>query len=102
VVINARATLELGIEDLRFLARGAFEFHGRDIPGVERTAVWDVSRRSEAGERIFHESVLDQSEMMPLDEFEGVLRRFLEAVEVAGYRHNVEHPGDIIDLFRRV
>lgn len=101
IVVNPRATLDLGFDDIQFLARGAFELHGRDNPSVERTAVWDVSRRTDGGERVFHEVILDQTEMMPLDEFEDVIRRFLEAVALAGYRHNVDRPADIIDLFRR-
>ena len=100
VLVNARSGLVMTWYVRQFLARGVFEFHGRDIPDVERIAIWDVSRSDEKNGRQFSETIYDQQQMMSIDEFEQIVAAFLECVAFAGFEHAVRQPSDIADLFR--
>lgn len=99
-LVNARSGLVMTWYVRKFLARGVFEFHGRDIPGVERIAIWDVSRSDEKNGRQFSETIYNQEQMMSIDEFEQIVEDFLKCIAMAGFEHAVRQPSDIADLFR--
>lgn len=100
VLVNARKTLDLDFQALRFLARGVFELHGRDMPNVDRVAIWDVSRSMVSGGRHFSEILFAEEEMLSLEEFDQVVDRFLRAVTGAGYDHDIDRSSRFVDLFR--
>jgi hypothetical protein len=53
------------------------------------------------GKRSLKTFLLEPEEMMPLEQFESVLRRFFEALALAGVTTIPEGVGNIADLFRK-
>jgi len=84
VLINARKGQRLTHQDVRFLARGIYELHCVDDPNDPTSLVLDLSeRRIDAG-RSLDEYVMPVEKAISLDEFEGAVREFLKALQLAG------------------
>lgn len=100
VCINARKGQRLFPDHARFLSRGVYEFHSVDDPNDPKPMIVDVSA-SENGKRELRTYVLEHEEMMPLEQFESILRRFFEALALAGVTTIPEGVENIADLFRK-
>ncbi len=100
VCINARKHQRVFPEHARFLARGVYEFHSIDDPNSPRPMIVDLSASDDAKRRI-RIFLLGPEEMMPLEQFESVLRRFFEALALAGVTTIPEGVPSIADLFRK-
>jgi hypothetical protein len=100
VSINARKHQRVFMDHARFLARGIYEFHSIDDPNDPIPMVVDVSA-SDNGKRQLKTFIFDNSEMMSLEQFESILRRFFEALALAGVTTVPKGVGKIADLFRK-
>jgi hypothetical protein len=100
VSINARKYQRVMLDHARFLARGVYEFHSIDDPNDPVPLIVDVSA-SEDGRRKLKTFVYDTSEMMSLEQFEWILRKFFEALALAGVTTIPEGLDKIADLFRK-
>lgn len=99
-VINARKTLHLGDFDRAFVARGVYEFYIIDDPNIHDFNLIDLGATPKTDDRVTRVYTPDQVDLMPLEAFEVTLRKFIAAVERAGFS---TQPGDgqsITDLFR--
>jgi hypothetical protein len=76
------------------------EFHSIDDPNNPIPMIVDVSA-SDDGKRKLRTHVLEPGEMMSLEEFESILRRFFEALALASVTTIPEGLNKIADLFRR-
>lgn len=100
VCINARKHQRVFPEHTRFLARGVYEFHSIDDPYTPSPMIVDLSAADD-GRRSLKTFLLQPEEMMPLEQFEFILRRFFEALALAGVATIPEGVGSIADLFRK-
>ena len=100
VCINARKHQRLFTDHARFLARGVYELHSINDPTDPRPLIIDVSA-GETGKRELRKFLLSAAEMMHLEEFEAILRKFFEALSLAGVTTVPERGASIADLFRR-
>ena len=99
-LVNPRSSLFFGSRALSFVARGIYEFHVIDNPKAIGPMIVDLGRDHISGVRANRVFMPGQLSMMPLEEFEQVLRQFLKAVELAGLLSvpSDRHLG--IDMFR--
>jgi hypothetical protein len=102
VCVNARKHQHVFPDHGRFLSRGVYEFHAIDDP-FEPTPIPMVVDLSagDNGSRELKMYMFDEKEMMSLDEFEFILRRFFEALVLAGVTTIPEGVENIADLFRK-
>jgi hypothetical protein len=101
VLINARKTQPLTWNDVRFLARGAYELHCIDDPNNPIPLIIDLGEHEEDKERKARIYEVPATQAISLEEFESAIREFLVALNLAGISlppPPVEH---IITLFRR-
>ena len=88
------------MDHARFLARGIYEFHSIDDPNDPIPMIVDVSA-SDDGKRKLKTSIFKSHEMMGLEQFESILRKFFEALALAGVTTIPQGLDRIADLFRR-
>jgi hypothetical protein len=100
VGINARKRQRLFPDHVRFLARGIYELHSIDDPNDPTPLIVDLSV-SDEGKRKLRTFQLEQEQMMPLEQFEHILRQFFEALSLAGVTTIPEKAGRVTDLFRK-
>ena len=100
VCINARKHQRIFLDHARFLARGIYEFHSIDDPNNPKPMLVDLSA-SETGKRELRKFVFELDEMMGLEEFESILRKFFEALALAGVTTIPDDVEKISDLFRK-
>ena len=99
-LVNPRSSLFFGPSALSFVSRGVYEFHVIDNPKAVGSMIVDLGKHPIANVRANRVYMPDQVKMMPLEQFEEILRRFLKAVELAGM---ISYPAERhrgIDLFR--
>lgn len=105
-IVNLRTTENLSQGVAGFLLRACYEIFVRDEPSVSEPCVVDLSMQSfhtSGFERARRANVLtpENIPMMPLDEYELVLRRFWGALEAARVVPSESMPKDIVGtLFR--
>jgi hypothetical protein len=98
-LINARASIFLDdFINRPFLARGVHEFHVRDSVGVIGPMIVDLGKDPKSGVRANRVHFPTEAEMMSVEQFEDILRRFNGALELAGYKPR--EFGSAIDMFR--
>jgi hypothetical protein len=100
VCVNARKHQRLFRDHARFLARGIYEFHSIDDPNDPIPMIVDLSA-SDDGVRSLKTYEFRTHEMMGLEQFESILRRFFEALALAGVTTIPEGLEKISDLFRK-
>lgn len=99
--INARKTLFLDATARSFVARGIHEFYLIDEPNLHDFNIIDLGVAPRTDERATRVYTPEHVEFMPLETFEAVLRKFMMAVERAGFSAKPEAGQSIVDLFRR-
>lgn len=99
--INARKTQFLDSHARAFLARGIEEFYLIDDPGLHDYNIIDLGEAPKSGARATRLYTPDQIVPMSLEEFEFVLRKFMMAVERAGFSARPDNDLNVADLFRR-
>lgn len=98
-LINARSSVYLETNsNLPFVARGVYEFHVRDEIGVSGPVVVDLGRDPATATRANRVHWLLEEKMLSVDEFEDIMRKFNDALSLAGYQPKTVHSA--IDLFR--
>ena len=100
VCINARKYQRAFPDHIRFLARGVHELHCLMDPADTKPLIIDLSAGDD-GKRVLRTFNLGDEQMMGLEEFELILRRFFEALELAGVTTVPERDANIADLFRK-
>jgi hypothetical protein len=100
-LINARKTLFLSALGRAFVGRGVIEFHVIDDPNIAAYKVVDLGADPNSGGRATRLYSASEIDPMSIEEFEGILRRFMRAVEIAGYSSQPSEGMRIVDLFRR-
>lgn len=98
VCINARKYQPIPRDHVRFLGRGIHEFHSIDDPNDPLPMIVDLSAQD--GRRELKKFVVQPEDMMSLEEFESILRKFFEALSLAGVTTIPEGVENITDLFR--
>ena len=102
ILINCRKSQPLSLNDIRFLARGVYEFYCIDNPNNPIPLIVDLGQHSEDRERKARLYEVPIEEAISLEAFESSVREFLSALNLAGISlpppPDVEH---ILDLFRR-
>ena len=98
-LVNARGSVLLDPKvNLPFVARGVYEAHVRDEIGVSGPMIVDLGKDPKTNLRANRVYYPKESEMMSIEQFEDVLRKFNEALLLAGFRPKVSTSA--IDLFR--
>ena len=100
VSINARKHQRIFMDHARFLARGVYEFHSIDDPNDPIPMIVDVSATDD-GKRELRTFVFETDDMMSLEQFESILRKFFEALAFAGVTTIPEGLEKVADLFRK-
>ncbi len=102
VLVNCRKSQALSFSDVRFLARGVYEFYCIDNPNNPIPLIVDLGEHSEDRVRKSRIYEMPVEEAISLEAFESSVREFLTALNLAGISlpppPDVEH---ILDLFRR-
>jgi hypothetical protein len=101
-LINPRASIYLGNENnLSFIGRGVHELHVIDDAQAKGMLIVDLGKHplTKARENRIHYS--EEIKLMSLEEFENILRRFVEAVKLAGFNAVPESVYTVSDLFRK-
>lgn len=99
--INARKSLFLDATARSFLARGIYEFYLIDDPGLHGFNIIDLGAAPRTDARATRVYTPDHVEPMSLEAFESILRKFMMAVERAGFSAKPEAGDSIVDMFRR-
>jgi hypothetical protein len=98
-LINARGSVLLEPKvSLPFVARGVYEAHVRDEIGVFGPMIVDLGKDPRTNLRANRVYYPQESEMMSIELFEEILRKFNEALILAGFRPRVA--ASAFDLFR--
>jgi len=98
-VINARSSVLLDSQcNLPFVARGVYELHVRDLLGATGSMVIDLGKDARTGLRANCIYFPTEAEMMSLEQFESISRKFDEALILAGLKSQAA--ASSIDLFR--
>ncbi len=98
-LINPRASVFLSSGDnLPFVSRGLHELHVRDDISATGPMVIDLGKDPKTGDRANRVHFPAESEMMSLEQFEDILRKFSEALILAGFRAHATK--NVVDLFR--
>lgn len=100
VGINARKHQRVFPEHARFLARGIYEFHSIDDPHNARPLILDLSAGDDGKRELKRFDFQSDNQMMSVDQFEHILRRFFDALALAGVT-TVPASGFVADLFRK-
>jgi hypothetical protein len=101
-LINPRASLYLGNDNnLSFIARGVHELHVIDDVQATGTLIIDLGKHPATKLRENRVHYSEEIEMISLDEFESILRRFVEAVKLAGFNVTPDSIYTVGDLFRK-
>jgi hypothetical protein len=102
VLVNCRKSQPLTWDDVRFLARGVYEFYCRDNPNDPIPLIIDLGQHAEDKERKARPYEVPVEDAISLEAFESSIRDFLVALNLAGISlappPDVEH---VLDLFRR-
>lgn len=99
-LVNPRSTLFFNKDALSFIARGVYEFHVIDNPRAIGPMIVDLGKDPVSDTRANRVYMPEQLVMMPLEQFEEILRRFLKAVELAGMMTVPADRHRGVDLFR--
>lgn len=100
-LVNPRRGLSFDPLTRSFLSRGVFEFYLRDEPNIHDYLIVDLGVPPRADVRELRLYTPEMIDPMPLEQFEHVLRRFLQAVEHAGFAAQPSAEQSIADLFRK-
>jgi hypothetical protein len=102
VLINARKTQPLTQEDICFLARGIYELHCIEDPNDPIPLIIDLSEREKGTGRELNAYVMPPEKAASLEEFELAVRRFLDALNLAGISLPLPPSlGSIVNLFKK-
>jgi len=102
VLINARKGQPLSMEDVRFLARGVYELHCIDDPNDPIPLIIDLSEHDDGKGRELKVYAVEADEAASLAQFEGALREFLVALNMAGISLPLSPTiENIISLFKK-
>jgi hypothetical protein len=101
VLINARKGQRIWESHARFLGRGVYEFHAIDDPNNPTPLLVDLSAPLSDRPRQIRVFDFRDYEMMGLVEFEIILRKFFEALALAGVTTIPDKIDRIGDLFRK-
>lgn len=101
VLINPRKGQVLTAADIRFLARGVYEFHCIDDPNDPVPLIVDLSETEIGKGRKLRAFRVEQADQMPLSVFEETLRGFFEALSIAGIATPPAPVDRFSDLLRR-
>jgi hypothetical protein len=101
MLVNPRKTLFLDAVVRSFLARGVIEFHLVDDPNLHEFKIIDLGAAPRTGVRATRVYSMPDVDPMELGEFESILRRFMQAVEHAGFANQPSEGQRIADLFKR-
>jgi hypothetical protein len=99
-LLNLRKTLLFDEAALAFLARGLHDFYLIDDPNLHGFNIVDLGADSKSGERATRVYSDRDVQMMSLEKFENVLRKFMLAVEMAGFSSRPAPGQSIADMFR--
>ncbi|MEO9168504.1 MAG: hypothetical protein ABI230_08885 [Aestuariivirga sp.] len=101
LLVNPRASLSLHNDSyVAFAGRGVYELHVIDDPQAHGPAILDLGRHPATKQRHSQIHFLKEVDLMPLEQFEGILKRFLSAVRLAGFDVNPDAFYTVSDLFR--
>ena len=101
VLVNARKGQLLSRDDVLFLARGIYELHCVDDPNDPIPLIIDLSEVGDGEGREARSFIIDVEEAVPYAAFETSVRRFMEALRIAGVALPAPETGQILDLFKR-
>ncbi len=101
-LINPRASLFLGNgKNLSFVGRGVHELHVIDDVQAKGMLIIDLGKHPETNKRENRLHYSEEIELMSLEEFESILKNFIEAVKLAGFNVTPESVYTVGDLFRK-
>ncbi|GJE17966.1 hypothetical protein [Methylobacterium marchantiae] len=101
VLINPRKGQPLNEADMRFLVRAMYEIFGIDDPNNPDQLIIDISAPNPKGPRVLRSSNLSVETAISLNEFEGIMKLFFEALALAGISTQATRSDEMRDLFRR-
>lgn len=102
VLINARKSQPLSQDDIKFLGCGIYELYCRDDPNDPIPLIIDLSEHEKGKGRELNVYLVSIASSMPLDQFEHSVRRFIEALNLAGIGQPLPPAVDsVIDLFKK-
>ena len=101
VLINARKTQPLNLEDVRFLARGVYELHCIDDPNDPVPLIIDLAEHQKGKGRELRVFPVTANEAVPPNVFERSVREFLSALHIAGISLPLPPLESVMTLFRR-
>jgi len=101
VGVNPRKSQILVGSHLAFLARGMQELYGIDDPNDPLALIFDLSVAENGKNRAPRKTILLEDQMISSLQFEDVMRRFFEALRIAGIEAVPRKIDDITDMLRR-
>ena len=101
LLVNPRASLSLHDDSyIAFAGRGVYELHVIDDPQAKGPAILDLGRHPATKKRQSQIHFLKEGDLMSLEQFEIILKKFLSAVRLAGFDVNPDDFYTMQDLFR--
>jgi len=100
-LVNPRSSLYIDALKLSFVARGVHELHVVDDAQANGPMIIDLGKHPITEKRDNRIYLPKESELMQLEQFESILKSFLEAVKLAGFNVQPNQFHTVADLFRK-